>query len=123
LARERRHANNFNVSSNNNGNVNTRQQNSAFASFNKVQANLNVSAHNKNIYAHTGNQYPVRAQPNMNSIHYDQNKAKNSFYYLTDFTNTFEPKFSKENVGMRVSHTRGCYNLLKIKHFVEKLGS
>ncbi|XP_008193749.1 5'-3' exoribonuclease 1 isoform X2 [Tribolium castaneum] len=88
LAKERR-----NVNTNISTNMYARQQNSAFASVNKAQPSL-MGPPYKNNHFNT-NQYPVR--PQMPIPAYDQPKMKNSFYYMSDFTQMQGSKINKEN--------------------------
>ncbi|XP_044268734.1 5'-3' exoribonuclease 1 isoform X2 [Tribolium madens] len=78
----------------NSTNMYARQQNSAFASVNKVQPNLMGPPYKNNAQFNT-NQYPVRPQVPIPA--YDQHKMKNSFYYMTDFSQMQGSKINKEN--------------------------
>ncbi|RZC39325.1 5'-3' exoribonuclease 1 like, partial [Asbolus verrucosus] len=106
-AKERQNTSSFHINPNNNANVNERQQNSAFASFNKTQSNYITPSfhHNKN------SQYQTRSQQQQQHVNstVDQNKInKNSFYFMADYSQKYEVKINKENgLNQRNSEVHG----------------
>ncbi|XP_063901508.1 5'-3' exoribonuclease 1 isoform X2 [Zophobas morio] len=95
LAKEHHSVSSFNGGTSNSESISPRKQNSAFASFNKTPLLLPAPSQNKSQCGSA--QIHSKQYQQLNPSH-GQQKSKNTFYYMADFTQTVvDSKVNKEN--------------------------
>ena len=100
MAKEHHSVSSFNGGTSNSESISPRKQNSAFASFNKTPLLLPAPSQNKSQCGSA--QIHSKQYQQLNPSH-GQQKSKNTFYYMADFTQTVvDSKVNKENSMLQV---------------------